>query len=686
MADNTPVAPNGIACGTTGVNTADNSWWRRFYFSEHPAVGASATINAVTIAVEDGPSVPVTVNLYTIPHGVAVDTIPLDQLTLIGSGSGTIGGTLQSVTIPVVGTVADTVGSDLVVEYHIDGAPTPFFPGGNPTPQTHPMFISSTSCGITTPTNPSAFGFPNFHVIMVVDVADGPPPSGCANPADIPWLDESPTSGAVAGGDSQDSTIFVDAAGLDAGTYSAHLCVATSDLTHALVDVPVTLTVGAAVVAPTLAKAFSPSTVVINTDSTLTLTLGNANAGVATLTSELFDLFPAGLVVATPDNALTTCPGGVLTANPGDDSLSLAAGAEIPASGTCTVSVNVRAATPGSYINTLGPGFLQTDLGDNAAPASATLTVTPGNAPTLTKAFAPSSVQVFTPSTLTITLGNSNAVSMTLTDDLVDNFPAGLVVAPSPNESTTCPGGFVNVVPGTDFVSLLQNPEIPPGGCTVTVDVQSAIAGTYVNTIPIGALQTNFGSNVDPATATLQVTAEPVPPTLAKAFAPSTVTVGTSSTLTLTLGNANGAVATLTMPLLDTFPSGLVVATPANASTTCAGGTVAASSGAGQISLSSGAGIPANGSCLVSVDVTSAVSGTYVNTIAAGALATTFGENATDATATLIVSPIVISDRIFCDGFDGIACPDFLQAGGFYGVLMTRLPAPTMAADRRLSR
>ena len=242
------------------------------------------------------------------------------------------------------------------------------------------------------------------------------------------------------------------------------------------------------------------------------------------------------------------------------------------------------------------------------------------------------------------------------------------------------------MVPGTDLVSLLQNPEIPPGGCTVTVDVQSAIAGTYVNTIPIGALQTNFGSNVDPATATLQVTAEPVPPTLAKAFAPSTVTVGTSSTLTLTLGNANGAVATLTTALLDTFPSALVVATPANASTTCAGGTVAASSGAGQISLSSGAGIPANGSCLVSVDVTSAVSGTYVNTIAAGALATTFGENATDATATLIVSPIVISDRIFCDGFDGIACPDFLQAGGFYGVLMTRLPVQTMAGDRRLSR
>ena len=545
MADNTPVSPNGIACGQTGVNTSENSWWRRFYFNEYPAVGASASISAVTIAVESGPSIPVSVNLYTIPHGVTVDTIPTGQLTLIGSGSGTIGGTLASVTIPVNGTVADTTAMDLVVEYHIDGAPTPFFPGGNSSTQTHPMFISAASCGITTPTNPATIGFPDFHVIMVVNVADGGTPGGCDNPADVPWLSAAPTSGSVAGGDVQDSAIGVDATGLAPGTYSAHLCVATNDPTHALVNVPVSLTVGAPPVPPTVDKAFSPDSVLVDTDSVLTLTLSNTNASPATLTTPMVDTFPIGLEVSAPDNALTTCPGGVVTALPGAGSFSLSSGAQIPANGSCTVSVNVRSSAAGSYVNTVAAGALQTDAGNNVAPATATLTVTP-------------------------------------------------------------------------------------------------------------AL---------------------VAPTLGKAFAPGSVTVGTSSALTLTLGNTNAAAATLTAALTDTFPSGLVVANPANAATTCPGGTVGATAGSGSVSLSSGAQIPASGSCTVTVSVQSATAGTYVNTIAAGALQTTVGTNASPASATLTVTPVIITDRIFCDGFDGAACaPSDIELGALYKALsMTRV-------------
>ncbi len=68
-----------------------------------------------------------------------LDSIPLDQLTPIGSGSATLGGTLQQVLVAVTGTIADTVNQDLVVEYHIDGSTGgEFFPGGNTSPQTHP--------------------------------------------------------------------------------------------------------------------------------------------------------------------------------------------------------------------------------------------------------------------------------------------------------------------------------------------------------------------------------------------------------------------------------------------------------------------------------------------------------------------------------------------------------------------
>ena len=48
---------------------------------------------------------------------------------------------------------------------------------------------------------------------------------------------------------------------------------------------------------------------------------------------------------------------------------------------------------------------------------------------------------------------------------------------------------------------------IPSGGsCTITVDVESAIVGAYLNDIPIDALQTTLGNSIAPADAALDVT------------------------------------------------------------------------------------------------------------------------------------------------------------------------------------
>jgi hypothetical protein len=60
--------------------------------------------------------------------------------------------------------------------------------------------------------------------------------------------------------------------------------------------------------------------------------------------------------------------------------------------------------------------------------------------------------------------------------------------------------------------------------------------------------------------------------------------------------------------LLDNFPAGLVIATPASASNRC-GGTFTATAGAASISLSGGT-IAASASCAVSVNVTSTNGGT----------------------------------------------------------------------------
>jgi hypothetical protein len=252
-ADNTP-GDEGVSCGTQGVSTADNSWWRRFYFNEHPAVGASANVTSVTISSgSTGPNgLPFTVNLYTVAHSTPVNTIPVGSLTLIGTANGTIDSGLAVVTVPVTGAIDDTVGKDLVVEWHTDGnaAGGQFFPGANASAETHPTFLSSATCGVTNPTPGSGIGFPDFHLVMVVSMTNGGGGPTCQNPADVPWLSVSPAAGSLAGGASEAATVTVDATGMTAGSYSANLCVTSNDPVTPLVNVPVALTVEAVVGEP----------------------------------------------------------------------------------------------------------------------------------------------------------------------------------------------------------------------------------------------------------------------------------------------------------------------------------------------------------------------------------------------------------------------------------------------------
>jgi len=252
MLDDSP-GSEGVSCGVQGASTAANSWWRRFYFAEHAQVGARADIAGVTISSGGaGPSpMPVTVNLYTLPHATPVDTIPTDALVLIGTASATIDSGLVSLTIPVGGTVDDTAGKDLVVEYHVDGLDDgsgQFYPGANATPETHPTFISAAQCGIVAPTRAAAIGFPDFHLTMVVELADEPAPADCSHPVDVPWLAALQPAGTVAPGAFADVPVSADAGALAEGTYAAHLCVATNDPARPLVAVPVSLTVTPAVV------------------------------------------------------------------------------------------------------------------------------------------------------------------------------------------------------------------------------------------------------------------------------------------------------------------------------------------------------------------------------------------------------------------------------------------------------
>ena len=261
--------------------------------------------------------------------------------------------------------------------------------------------------------------------------------------------------------------------------------------------------------------------------------------------------------------------------------------------------------------------------------------------PTLNKSFSPANIAAGGVSTLTITLTNTDGNAASLTSPLVDTLPSGVVV--SDHASTTC-GGTVTANAGGSTVTLAGGSIPADGSCTVTVDVTAPSAGSFINSLRAGALQTSNGGNSAPAVATLTVNAPAnAPPTINKAFSPANISAGGVSTLTITLNNPNSVVAKLTSPLTDSLPSGVAVS--GNASNTC-GGALTANAGGSSIVLTGGS-IPADGSCTVTVDVTASGSGSYFNALPAGALQTSNGSNTAPAVATLTVNaPAVIAPTV----------------------------------------
>ena len=132
-------------------------------------------------------------------------------------------------------------------------------------------------------------------------------------------------------------------------------------------------------------------------------------------------------------------------------------------------------------------------------------------------------------------------------------------------------------------------------------------------------------------------------PSAAMSFAPSTITEGSSSVLTVTLTNPTASAVT-GVSFTDTYPAGLVNTAAAGGATTC-GGTVTAANGGTSLALSGGT-IPANGSCTVTVNVTSATAGSYNNSTGT---VTTGSGTISAASATLTVNVPVYGGFNACD-------------------------------------
>jgi hypothetical protein len=140
------------------------------------------------------------------------------------------------------------------------------------------------------------------------------------------------------------------------------------------------------------------------------------------------------------------------------------------------------------------------------------------------------------------------------------------------------------------------------------------------------------GGSGNQATATVTVSG---PPTIAKAFGASSINAGGATTLTFTLGNpAANLIALNGISFSDTLPSGMTVASPANATTNCPSATFAPVAGASTITFS-GATINPGVTCTAMVSITSNTAGIANNTTST--VSSTNGGTGSTASASLTV-------------------------------------------------
>src|SRR5437016_6511334 len=242
-----------------------------------------------------------------------------------------------------------------------------------------------------------------------------------------------------------------------------------------------TLTV---VAPPTIAKVFNPSTISLNSTTSLTFTITNPAANTVALTGVAFsDTLPTGLTVANA--SATVCGGTLTTTNPTTISLS---GATINTNSQCQFSVTVTGAASGQYTNTTGN--VTSTNGGTGNTATANLTV--ASPPTITKAFGAASILLNASTSLTFNINNPNTTLALTGVAFTDTLPAGLVVATPNGLSSTC-GGTATAVAGSGSVSLSGGTLAVSASCTLSVNVTGTTAGVKNNSVQVTSTEGGTG-------------------------------------------------------------------------------------------------------------------------------------------------------------------------------------------------
>jgi len=198
--------------------------------------------------------------------------------------------------------------------------------------------------------------------------------------------------------------------------------------------------------------------------------------------SEVMQVFFDDIQIGTPRTPTPIC--GPNSALAGSNVLSLSGGQLSPGQ-TCSFQVGVKipiATSFGEYFNTTS--LISTEvIGSTLVgfPATDTLLIAPV-VPAFSMNFGSDAINAAENSTLTFTIDNSGSQLPAENITLNHQLPPGLILSTPTGSSTTCQGGTLTAVSGTDTISYTGGTAPPGQICEVTVNVTSIEGGEFANT------------------------------------------------------------------------------------------------------------------------------------------------------------------------------------------------------------
>jgi hypothetical protein len=407
---------------------------------------------------------------------------------------------------------------------------------------------------------------------------------------------------------------------------------------------------------PTVSIAFGAASVQLNGSTSLTFTIVNPNAGLAASGISLSDVLPAGLSVASPNGLTNTC-GGTVTAVGGSESVSMA-GATLPISGSCTLTVNVTGVSVGLMLDTTSP-ISSTQGGLGATSNTASLVVL--GPPSISAAFGAASVQLTGSTTLTFSITNPNTTLALNGVAFSTSLPSELNVATPSGLTNTC-GGTASATGAT--ISLSGGSVAANTVCTVALNVTSVQAGTAVDST--SAISSTNGGTGNTATATLTVLAPDM--TVAVSNGDSFRQGDASDSYTITVSNVGNSVSTGTVTIVDALPTGLTAKALSGAGWNC---TLASLNCSRSDGLSAGSSYPAL-TLTVSVASSAPAQVTESVSVSGGGELNTANDSATDITTVTQVADITVTSTHVGSWVQE-------QAGDIYTLTVTNIgPGPTV--------